>query len=130
MSATICLALAIYFEAGRENEVGRAAVGWSVINSATTLHRKPWRVCGEVFGGRYVGVNNGYKGKLPHGKLWQQSVVTAKEIMGGVIQDPTGGATNFECTRWKSCVKIPWWSVGMEYKGVFGTQKFWRYGHG
>lgn len=122
----MCLALAVYFEAGIENETGRAAVGWSVINAAATLHGKPHRICTEVFGGRYIGVTKSYKGILPHGKLWRASMLTAKGIMHGKTKDPTGGAQFFECTRFASCVLVPSWSIGMEYRGVLGTQKFWR----
>jgi hypothetical protein len=88
------------------------------------LHRHPVKVCSEVFSGRYVGVNKMIE--FPHGERWRQTISLANDILAGNIPDPTGGAQYFECTKWASCKKVPWWSVGMEVKGLFGSQHFFK----
>jgi spore germination cell wall hydrolase CwlJ-like protein len=124
MSAAVCLALAIFLEAGIEPPDGQIAVGWSVLNSAATLHPHPVKVCREVFSGRYVAINN--MSELPKGVRWRQTIILAKDILAGKIPDPTDGAQFFECTLWKSCEVTPWWSVGMKNMGKHGSQIFFR----
>ena len=124
MSATMCLALAIFFEAGTEPPEGKIAVGWSVVNASTTLHKKPHKICTEVHNGRYIGVNN--MTDYPIGIHWKESLKVARSVLKRKVPDPTGGAQFFECTKWKSCQQVPWWSVGMVFKGRFGSQNFWR----
>jgi spore germination cell wall hydrolase CwlJ-like protein len=124
MSAAVCLALAIFLEGGIEPPQGQIAVGWSVVNSSTTLHKRPHRICTEVFSGRYMAVNS--MGEFPKGERWRQTIILARDILSGRIPDPTGGAQFFECTKWASCKKVPWWSVGMEVKGLFGSQHFFK----
>lgn len=129
MMASTCLALVIYFEAGIEPPIGQVAVGWSVVTSARVLHRHPHKVCSEARSGRYVAVTRHYHGTLPTGAGWQQAKQVARDVLSGRVADPTGGATNFECTLWAACVDVPWWSVGMDYAGIFGTHRFWRPKH-
>jgi spore germination cell wall hydrolase CwlJ-like protein len=124
LSAAVCLALAIFLEGGIEPPQGQIAVGWSVVNAANTLHRHPVKVCSEVFSGRYMAVNS--MGEFPKGQRWRQTISLAKDILSGRIPDPTGGAQYFECTRWASCKKVPWWSIGMLDMGMFGTQRFFK----
>lgn len=124
MSAAVCLALAIFLEAGIEPPDGQIAVGWSVVNAAHTLHRRPVKVCREVFSGRYMAINN--MGGFPHGKRWRQTINLAREILAGKIKDPTEGAQFFECTLSPACKKVPWWSVGMQNMGLHGSQIFWK----
>lgn len=124
MSATLCLALAIFLESGIENDTGKIATGWSVVNSSRTLHDHPVKVCKEVFSGRYMAVNN--MREKPAGKEWKHSIHIARQILNNKVPDITKGAQYFECTRWRSCANPPWWSKGMEYAGMFGSQKFYR----
>jgi spore germination cell wall hydrolase CwlJ-like protein len=130
LTASICLALVIFFEAGTETEMGKIATGWSVVNASKTIHRKPVPICKEVFGGRYVAINNladdGNNVKIPKGKKWNKSLHLAKQIVRKKIPDPTGGATHFECTLWQGCKSPPWWAEGMEFKGKFGSQLFYK----
>jgi spore germination cell wall hydrolase CwlJ-like protein len=122
MTPALCLALAIYFEAGTESPTGKAAVGFSVVNSAREQHLS---ICKEVFGGHYIGVTK-HEATHPNGRNWRSSQAIASQILARRIQDFTQGATNFECTKWRTCANPPWWSKGMEYKGIYGSQKFWK----
>ena len=128
MTSAICLALVIFFEGGIESPIGQTAIGWSVIN-ASKSHSSS--VCHEViYSGRYVAINNRldneHKISLPTGKKWNQTVHLAFQVIRKKIPDPTNGATNFECTLWKSCKNPPWWAARMTYQGRYGTQDFYK----
>ncbi len=128
MLAATCLALAIYYEAGADIYLDKVATGWAVVNSADMDNRS---ICREVFSGHYYGVSITYlqrdNGKVPSkNKLWLQSNKIAQGIIGGILSDPTGGATNFECDNSKVCKVLPSWAIGMEYRGHFGHQFFFK----
>jgi len=128
MTPTICIALVIFFEAGIEPPIGQAATGWVVVNSAKTMYKKPVSICWEALhSGRYIGVNNNFNlERMPSSIVWKHSLKIAKEILSGNLPDPTMGATYFECTDVNACAVPPPWSVGMEYRGRFGTQDFYK----
>lgn len=128
MLAVTCLALAIYYEAGSDVYIDKLATGWAVVNSADMNNKT---ICREVFSGHYYGVSITYmqrdNGQVSSkNKLWQQAYKVAISIMDGKVGDPTGGATNFECDNPKVCKVLPPWAIGMEYRGKFGHQFFFK----
>lgn len=131
MTATICLALVIFFESGIDPPIGQIATGWSVITASKTLHKHHVSVCREVlYSGHYMAINNRldeeHNVSIPQGKKWKQAIHIASQIIHKKVPDPTGGANHFECTKWSKCAVPPWWAVGMEYRGRFGTQDFYK----
>lgn len=131
LTSTVCVALVIFFEAGIEPPEGMIATGWSVVNASAMLHAKPVSVCREVrYSGRYVALRGkfsaGYAIAIPVGARWRKIKHIAYGIIHGKIADPTGGANHWECTTKPVCKVPPWWAVGMEYRGRFGTQDFFK----
>lgn len=127
MTPAVCLALALYFEARTENIEGQIATAWSIHNSAYTLYHKPVTICHEVIkSGRYIGVNNGFTGRVPSSHDFRNLVFISQAVIEGRLADPTKGAIAFECTKWASCKRNPWWAKNLVYAGTFGTQRFWR----
>lgn len=124
MSAAVCLALAIFFEAGIEPPDGQIAVGWSVVNASITLHKRPHKICTEVFSGRYMAINS--MKDMPRGKRWHDTIKLARDILSRKVIDPTAGAQFFECTLWQSCKVPPWWANGMKNTGKHGSQIFYK----
>jgi spore germination cell wall hydrolase CwlJ-like protein len=126
MLAATCLALAIYYEAGTEPPIAKMATGWAIVNSMELSHHHN-NVCREVFSGRYMGMRVfKRKGVPPNNRNWRESQLVAKGILKHELVDPTHGATNFECTDPKACRVLPSWAVGMEYRGQFGHQFFFK----
>ena len=105
-----CLALAIYFEARGESDLGKLAVGSVVLNRAESSDF-PNTVCGVVKQGgetppcQFSWWCDGRSDRPENKKSWQASYRLANKILRHGARDPTGGALYFHSTainpRWR-----------------------------
>ncbi len=87
-SSLLCLALVVHNESKGELELGKHAVGHTVLNRAEKHNKSICKVVYEP--GQYYTkpVNKKHES-------WEDSVSIAKRILNGKIKDPTNGATHF-----------------------------------
>ena len=104
----ICLALAIYFEARGEPNVGQVAVSQVIMNRVAD-HRYPDDVCGVVKQGPTYTFNDhpikhkcqfsfwcdGKAEEIKDGEAWEWSQTLADASLKGQLIDITDGATHY-----------------------------------
>ena len=120
-----CLAKNIYWEAGGESDVGKAAVAAVTLNRANHP-RYPGSVCGVVYQNvgrscQFSWACNAKRNKTPTGLRWRQSVEVAERVLSGDMDDPTGGALYFHGTR-----ERPSWSRTRLLTTRLGGHIFYR----
>lgn len=114
-AAIVCLALNIHYEAGIDSIEGQLAVALATLNRAQ--HRQA-NVCNEVFKpGAFE-----WTAQIPAGpSKAQMARYKSTATVAVSLQDFTGGATHF-CHYQAFCS----WSVGMEFKGRYGSHNFYK----
>ncbi len=90
-----CLAIAIYFEARGEIEVGQAAVAHVVLNRVASA-RYPNDVCAVVKQKyQFSFYWDGKSDRPAEPRAYMQAMLVALAVVDGEIPDPTGGATHY-----------------------------------
>ncbi|HEC26716.1 MAG TPA: cell wall hydrolase [Gammaproteobacteria bacterium] len=120
----LCLAAAIYFEAGNQSVDGKYAVGQVVINRVKSPHF-PGTVCGVVKQHKQFSFYwDGKPEKLPHNKLnriqWEVSNVVAFSLLNAVVPDETNGALFYHTLG-----VSPNWSAKMRITTRIGRHVFY-----
>jgi spore germination cell wall hydrolase CwlJ-like protein len=99
-----CLALAVYFEAGSEPQLGKEAVAHVVLNRAQHAGF-PGGVCGVVQQGgqqrpcQFGWYCDGRSDEPASSRTWQSAREVARQVLAGRVGDPTDGALYFTQVR-------------------------------
>lgn len=121
-----CLTEAIYFEASADSDVGRAAVGHTILNRAID-QRFPPSICAVVREGaeekkcQFSYLCDARPEEMTSADKRKKAKKSAKAILSGMISDPTQGALFFHSTRIS-----PGWFKTRERLGSFGGNIFYR----
>jgi len=123
ISAIMCLALNLYFEARDQPVVGQVAVGFSTMNRVADK-RYPNTVCGVVQQARYHewDMDNPIRNQCQYSwfcdgrsdvpmddKAMLEAIILAQNIYYGKLPDNSNGATHYHAT-W---IDTPYWAKDM-----------------
>jgi spore germination cell wall hydrolase CwlJ-like protein len=121
-----CLALAIYYEARSESEVGQRAVAQVVLNRVRDP-AYPDDVCGVVFQGheRRTGCQfsftcDGSMARRPEGRAWIRARDIAASALAGRSDAPVGNATHYHTTAIR-----PYWAPSLTRVTTIGAHIFY-----
>ena len=104
-----CLALALYWEARGESELGMVAVGWTILNRASSPDF-PATPCGVVLDGgeqppcQFSWWCDGKSDRPRDRHSWIRAQVVAANLLTRPPPDPTRGALFFHSTS----IDVPW----------------------
>ena len=124
-----CLASAVYYEAGNQDENGERAVAQVVLNRVR--HPAfPASVCGVVYQGstRVTGCQftftcDGSLNRQPDADGWKRAMRVAQEALAGSVYGPVGWATHYHADY-----VLPYWASTMAKNAVVGAHLFYRWG--
>ncbi len=128
---TMCMAQAVYYEAGNEPLAGQLAVAEVVANRMRD-HRYPDTACGVVFQGstrttgcQFTFTCDGAMKVKPRGENWARAQRIASHVMMGLHEERTGGATHYHATY-----VDPVWNSGLVRTADIGLHIFYRFPRG
>lgn len=104
-----CLALALYWEARGEPQLGKIAVGWTVLNRVQSSEF-PSTPCDVIFEGgekppcQFSWWCDGKSDRPRHRNSWIRAQVVAARLLNDPPPDPTHGALFFHSTS----IAVPW----------------------
>ncbi len=126
--ATECLALAIYYEAGTQDEAGQEAVAQVVLNRVRHPAFQP-SVCGVVFQGyarktgcQFTFTCDGSLLRAPDPKIWARAQQVAAAALDGFVFKPVGLATHYHADY-----VVPYWATSLEKNAQVGVHIFYRW---
>ncbi len=122
-----CLALNIYFEARGEPDLGKIAVGHVVLNRVADK-RFPETVCDVIRQGGEKVLNrcqfswwcDGRSDRPDDLRAWQDSRGLARQILNGLVNDPTRGALWYHAEY-----AGPEWQMDLLRQGKIGRHVFY-----
>ena len=120
-----CLASAVYYEAGNQDEGGQRAVAQVVLNRVR--HPAfPASVCGVVYQGstRSTGCD-GSLNRRPDADGWRRAYDVAQAALSGTVYGPVGWATHYHADY-----VLPTWASSMAKNAIVGAHLFYRWGGG
>jgi hypothetical protein len=126
-----CLASAIYYEAGSQDENGERAVAQVVLNRVR--HPAfPASVCDVVYQGstratgcQFTFTCDGSLYRQPDAAGWRRAYRIAQEALGGSVYAPVGYATHYHTNY-----VLPYWASTLAKKAVVGAHIFYRWAGG
>lgn len=125
--AQLCMAQAIYYEAGFEPLEGRRAVAQVVLNRLR--HPAfPKTVCGVVYEGadrrvcQFSFTCDGSLARTPAAGAWREAQAIAKAALAGAVERAVGTATHYH-TDWVS----PYWAPRLTKLVQVGAHIFYRW---
>jgi spore germination cell wall hydrolase CwlJ-like protein len=126
--ATDCLASAIYYEAGNQDEAGARAVAQVVLNRVR--HPAfPSSVCGVVYQGstrshgcQFTFTCDGSLARAPDPAGWRRARMLAEQALSGIVFAPVGWATHYHANY-----VVPTWISSMAKSAVVGAHLFYRW---
>lgn len=131
VAQTKCLAEAVYYEARSERAAGQLAVA-EVIANRVKDHRYPNSICGVVYQGatrttgcQFTFTCDGALNRAPRGKRWDAAQSVAAQVMMGLNETKTNGATHYHATYVN-----PVWNSGLVRTRQIGTHIFYRFPRG
>jgi spore germination cell wall hydrolase CwlJ-like protein len=125
-----CLASAVYYEAGNQDENGERAVAQVVLNRVR--HPAfPATVCGVVYQGstRPTGCQFTFTcdgsslSRQPTAEGWSRALRVANDALAGSVYAPVGWATHYHANY-----VVPYWAATMAKNAVIGAHLFYRWG--
>ena len=121
----LCLAAAIYFEAGNQPVDGKYAVGQVILNRVRSRHY-PDTVCGVVkqrkqFSFYWDGKRETVKRNKLEQEQWEISSTVAYSLLYAVVPDRTGGAIFYHSTA-----VHPRWAAAMTLTYKIDSHLFYR----
>jgi spore germination cell wall hydrolase CwlJ-like protein len=131
VQALNCLASAIYYEAGNQDENGERAVAQVVLNRVR--HPAfPGSVCGVVYEGstrptgcQFTFTCNGSLSRQPDAGGWRRAMQIATEALNGSVYAPVGWATHYHADY-----VVPYWASTMAKNAIVGAHLFYRWNGG
>ena len=129
--ALSCLASAVYYEAGNQDEDGERAVAQVVLNRVR--HPAfPASVCGVVYEGstrptgcQFTFTCDGSLNRQPDAEGWRRAMHIADEALNGTVYAPVGWATHYHADY-----VVPYWASTMAKNAVVGAHLFYRWNGG
>ncbi|MGN6588805.1 MAG: cell wall hydrolase [Sphingomicrobium sp.] len=123
-----CLASAVYYEAGNQDEDGERAVAQVVLNRVR--HPAfPSTVCGVVYQGstkltgcQFTFTCDGSLNRRPDGEGWNRALSVAQAALAGSVYGPVGWATHYHANY-----VVPYWASTMAKNAVVGAHLFYRW---
>ena len=129
--ALSCLASAVYYEAGNQDENGERAVAQVVLNRVR--HPAfPGSICGVVYEGstrttgcQFTFTCDGSLNRQPDADGWRRAMQIAAEALAGSVYAPVGWATHYHADY-----VVPYWASTMAKNAVVGAHLFYRWAGG
>lgn len=129
--AVKCLASAVYYEAGNQDEGGERAVAQVVLNRVR--HPAfPSTICGVVYEGstratgcQFTFTCDGSLNRQPDGDGWKRAMRVAQAALSGSVYAPVGWATHYHADY-----VVPYWAATMAKNAVIGAHLFYRWAGG
>jgi spore germination cell wall hydrolase CwlJ-like protein len=126
-----CLASAVYYEAGNQDENGERAVAQVVLNRVR--HPAfPGSICGVVYEGstrptgcQFTFTCDGSLNRQPDAEGWRRAMTIAEQAIGGSVYGPVGWATHYHADY-----VVPYWASTMAKNAVVGAHLFYRWNGG
>jgi len=123
-----CLASAVYYEAGNQDENGERAVAQVVLNRVR--HPAfPSSVCGVVYEGstkptgcQFTFTCDGSLSRAPYSDGWRRAMQVAEDALSGSVYAPVGWATHYHADY-----VVPYWAATMAKNAVVGAHLFYRW---
>ncbi len=128
VQALNCLASAIYYEAGNQDEDGGRAVAQVVLNRVR--HPAfPASICGVVYQGstrptgcQFTFTCDGSLSRRPDLDGWRRATRIAEAALTGAVYAPVGWATHYHADY-----VVPYWAATMAKNAVVGAHLFYRW---
>jgi spore germination cell wall hydrolase CwlJ-like protein len=126
-----CLASAVYYEAGSQDDNGERAVAQVVLNRVR--HPAfPGTVCGVVYQGstrptgcQFTFTCDGSMYRQPDAEGWKRAYRVAEAALSGSVFAPVGYATHYHANY-----VVPYWASTMAKNAVVGAHIFYRWNGG
>ena len=129
--ALSCLASAIYYEAGSQDDDGERAVAQVVLNRVR--HPAfPASVCAVVYQGstrstgcQFTFTCDGSLNRQPDATGWRRAYTIAEQALNGSVYAPVGWATHYHADY-----VVPYWASTLTKNAVVGAHMFYRWAGG
>jgi spore germination cell wall hydrolase CwlJ-like protein len=126
-----CLASAVYYEAGNQDEEGERAVAQVVLNRVR--HPAfPASICSVVYEGatrstgcQFTFTCDGSLDRQPDANGWRRAMRIAETALDGSVYAPIGWATHYHADY-----VVPYWASTMAKNAVVGAHLFYRWAGG
>src|SRR6476619_2818053 len=126
-----CLASAVYYEAGSQDDNGERAVAQVVLNRVR--HPAfPASVCGVVYQGstrptgcQFTFTCDGSMYRQPDSEGWKRAYRIAEAALSGSVYAPVGYATHYHANY-----VVPYWAATLAKNAVVGAHIFYRWAGG
>ena len=126
-----CLASAVYYEAGSQDDDGERAVAQVVLNRVR--HPAfPASVCGVVYQGstratgcQFTFTCDGSMNRQPDADGWKRAYRIAEAALAGSVYAPVGFATHYHANY-----VVPYWASTLAKNAVVGAHIFYRWAGG
>ena len=126
-----CLASAVYYEAGSQDDDGERAVAQVVLNRVR--HPAfPASVCGVVYEGstratgcQFTFTCDGSLYRHPDAEGWKRAYGIARAALSGSVYAPVGWATHYHADY-----VVPYWSATLAKNAIVGAHIFYRWAGG
>jgi len=126
-----CLASAVYYEAGSQDDDGERAVAQVVLNRVR--HPAfPATVCGVVYQGstrptgcQFTFTCDGSMYRQPDADGWKRAYRIAEAALSGSVYSPVGFATHYHANY-----VVPYWASTLAKNAVVGAHIFYRWAGG
>jgi spore germination cell wall hydrolase CwlJ-like protein len=123
-----CLASAVYYEAGSQDDNGERAVAQVVLNRVR--HPAfPASVCGVVYQGstrptgcQFTFTCDGSMYRQPDAEGWKRAYRIAEAALSGYVYDPVGYATHYHANY-----VVPYWASTLAKNAIVGAHIFYRW---
>jgi spore germination cell wall hydrolase CwlJ-like protein len=123
-----CLASAVYYEAGNQDEDGERAVAQVVLNRVR--HPAfPNSVCGVVYQGstrptgcQFTFTCDGSLAREPDADGWRRAWRVAEDALSGAVYAPVGWATHYHADY-----VVPTWASTLAKNAIVGAHIFYRW---
>jgi hypothetical protein len=126
-----CLASAVYYEAGSQDDDGERAVAQVVLNRVR--HPAfPSSICGVVYEGstratgcQFTFTCDGSLYRQPDAAGWRRAYTIAQQALGGYVYAPVGYATHYHANY-----VVPYWASTLSKNAVVGAHIFYHWAGG
>ena len=126
-----CLASAVYYEAGSQDDAGERAVAQVVLNRAR--HPAfPASICGVVYEGstratgcQFTFTCDGSLYRRPDAAGWRRAYIVAQQALNGSVYEPVGYATHYHANY-----VVPYWAPTLSKNAIVGAHIFYRWAGG
>lgn len=126
-----CLASAVYYEAGSQDEDGQRAVAQVVLNRVR--HPAfPATLCGVVYEGstrptgcQFTFTCDGSMYRQPDSEGWKRAYRVAEAALSGSVYAPVGYATHYHANY-----VVPYWASTLAKSSIVGAHIFYRWAGG